>query len=343
MAAPFDARRRALTGEAVPVVENVQRNGTGAAQYSISATGSLVYVSGGIQGNQSKLVWVSRDGKEQPLAAPPRAYNRPRISPDGRKVAVDQDGQVWVYELARDTMTRLTFEGSSNAGPVWTPDGSRIAFYSNKDGPTSVFWQKADGSGGLEKLTSSEYTRFPLSWSADGQLLSFGEIAPTTGYDIWVMDMKDRKAVPFLRTPFYELGRISPDGRWMAYMSNESGRYEVYVQPYPGPGGKWQISTDGGMDARWSANGRELTYGNGDKMMAVDITTQPAFSADKPRMLFEGPYVPPSPNNSYYDVSADGQRFLMLKPIEQAQAATQIVVVQNWFEELKQKVPTGKK
>jgi eukaryotic-like serine/threonine-protein kinase len=344
MAAPFDVRGQALTGEAVPVVENVQVNPTtAAAQYSISATGSLVYVSGGSQANQSRLVWVSRDGKEQPLAAPPGAYSFPHISPDGRKVAVDQDNQVWVYELARDTMTRFTFEGSNNFIPSWTPDGSRIAFSSNKDGPRSVFWQKADGSGGLEKLTSSEYARAPISWSADGQFLSFAEVNPTTGFDIWVLDMKDRKAVPFLRTPFYEVGAISPDGRWMAYVSNESGRYEVYVQPYPGPGGKWQISTDGGMDARWSANGRELAYRNGDKMMAVDITTQPAFSAGKPKMLFEGPYVLPSPNISYYDVSADGQRFLMLKPVEQAQAATQIVVVQNWFEELKQKVPTGKK
>ena len=277
------------------------------------------------------------------MAAPPRDYSFPHISPDGRKIAVDQDNQVWVYELARDTMTRFTFEGSLNTAPLWTPDGSRIAFTSNKDGPQSVFWQKADGSGGLEKLTSSEHPRFPTSWSADGQLLSFGEVAPTTGFDIWVLDMKDRKAVPFLRTPFYEVGSFSPDGRWLAYVSNESGRYEVYVQPYPGPGGKWQISTDGGMNARWDANGRELTYRNGDKVMAVAITTQPAFSAGKPKMLFEGPYMPPSPANSYYDVSADGQRFLMLKPTEQAQTATQIVVVQNWFEELKQKVPTGRK
>ena len=351
MAAPFDVRRQALTGEAVPVVENVQGSSFGAVQYSISATGSLVYVSGGSQVNQQRLVFVSRDGKEQPLAAPAGAYTFPHISPDGRKVVVGRDNQVWVYELARDTMTRFTFEGTANNAPVWAPDGNRIAFSSNKDGPLSVYWQKADGSGGMEKLTGSEYLRGPVSWSADGQLLSFVEVNSTTGYDIWVLDMKDpstgsgqgRKAVPFLRTPFNEIGGISPDGHWMAYFSNESGRYEVYVQPYPGPGGKWQISTDGGMDMRWSVNGRELIYRNGDKLMAVDITTQPAFLAGKPKMLFEGPYVPPSPNNSYYDVSADGQRFLMLKPTEQAQAATQIVVVQNFFEELKQKVPTGKK
>ena len=343
IAAPFDVQRQALTGESVPVVENVQGSSFGAVQYSISATGSLVYVSGGSQVNQNRLVLVSRDGKEQPLAAPPGAYSFPHISPDGRKVVVGRDNQIWVYELARDTMTRFTFEGTANNAPVWAPDGNRIAFSSNKDGPLSVYWQKADGSGGTEKLTGSEYLRGPVSWSADGQLLSFVEVNSTTGYDIWVLDMKDRKAVPFLRTPSNEIGGISPDGHWMAYFSNESGRYEVYVQPYPGPGGKWQISTDGGMDVRWSVNGRELIYRNGDKMMAVDITTQLASLAGRPKVLFEGPYVPPSPNNSYYDVSADGQRFLMLKPTEQAQSATQIVVVQNWFEELKQKVPTGKK
>jgi len=157
--------------------------------------------------------------------------------------------------------------------------------------------------------------------------------------------MSDRKAQPFLQTPFNEsVPRFSPDGRWLAYISNESGRYEVYVQPYPGPGGKWQISTDGGTEPVWNRNGRELFYRSGDKMMAVDIATQPSFVAGKPRMLFQGQYVPTNGTFPFYDVSPDGQRFLMLKPSEQSGAApTQINVVLNWFEELKQKVPTGKK
>ena len=184
-----------------------------------------------------------------------------------------------------------------------------------------------------------------MSWSPDGQLLAFVEVNPTTGYDIWVLRLSDRKAQPFLRTPFNETApRFSPDGHWLAYISDESGRYEIYVQPYPGPGGKWQISTEGGTEPVWNRNGRELFYRSGDKMMAVDIATQPAFTAGKPRMLFEGPYVPTPVTIPNYDVSPDGQRFLMLKPSEQAQAApTQINVVLNWFEELKQKVPTGKK
>jgi hypothetical protein len=192
-----------------------------------------------------------------------------------------------------------------------------------------------------------------MSWSPDGHLLAFHEVNPATQRDIWVLRMGDsstssgqvRKAQPFLRTPFDELvPKFSPDGRWLAYISNESGRYEVYVQPYPGPGGKWQISTEGGSEPVWNPNGRELFYRSGGKMMAVDIATQPGFAAGKPRMLFEGRYEPAPFPAANYDVSSDGQRFLMLKPTEPAEAApTQINVVLNWFEELKQKVPSGKK
>ena len=183
-----------------------------------------------------------------------------------------------------------------------------------------------------------------MSWSPDGQLLAFIENNPATGQDIWVLRLDDRKAQPFLRTRFNEgAPRFSPDGRWLAYYSDESGRKEVYVKPYPAPGGKWQISTDGGMEPVWNRNGREIFYRSGDKMMAADIASQPSFAAGKPQMLFERTYVPSTGTAPNYDVSPDGQRFLMLKPVEQARAApTQINVVLNWFEELKQKVPTGK-
>jgi Tol biopolymer transport system component len=321
---------------------------SGAAQYSFSATGSLVYVPGAVQSNQSKLVWVNRNGAEQTLAAAAHAYVSPRHSPDGRRVAVgitEQESQTWLYDLSRETLTRFTFEKNMNIYPTWTPDGKRIAFDSSRDGPQNLFWQMADGSGGLERLATSEYSNAPMSWSPDGQLLAFIEITPTTGYDIWVLRMSDRKAEPFLRTPFNEgVPQFSPDGRWLAYISDESGRFEVYVQPYPGPGGKWQISTEGGREPVWNHNGRELFYRSGDKMMAVDIVTQPGFTAGKPRTLFEGQYQPTAATFPNYDVSLDGQRFLMLKPVDQAQASpTQINVVLNWFEELKQKVPTGKK
>ena len=348
LAVPFDPRRLTITGTAVPVVEGVlQSPVNGAAQYSFSATGSLVYVSGGVQSAQNRLVWVTRNGAEQPMTTAAHAYLQPRLSPDGRRIAVtitEQDTQVWLYDIPRETLTPFTFEGNANNSPVWTPDGKRIAFSSNKEGGTNLFWQLADGGGGLERLTTSEYLHSPNSWSPDGQVLAFFEVNPATQRDIWVLRMSDRRAQPFLRTQFDEaVPRFSPDGHWLAYISNESGRYEIYVQPYPGPGGKWQISTEGATEPKWNPNGRELFYRSGNKMMAVDIVTQPNFAAGKPRMLFEGRYEPAPYPTTNYDVSADGQRFLMIKPSDQEVATTQINVVLNWFEELKRRVPTGTK
>jgi Tol biopolymer transport system component/tRNA A-37 threonylcarbamoyl transferase component Bud32 len=278
MAVLFDPQRLTAMGMPVPVVEGVLSLTSGAAQYSFSSTGSLVYVSGVNRSAQSMLVWVSRNGAEQPLSAPVNKYVTPRLSPDGHRIAVqideEKETQTWLYDLSRETMTRFTFDGSVNFFPTWTPDGKRIAFQSNKEGPGNIFWQLADGSGGLERLATSEYRQGPMSWSPDGQLLAFHEVNPVTLRDIWVLRMSDRKALPFLRTRFDEaVPRFSPDGHWLAYISNESGRYEVYVQPYPGPGGKWQISTEGGMEPVWNPNGRELFYRSGDKMMVVDIAT----------------------------------------------------------------------
>jgi len=193
-------------------------------------------------------------------------------------------------------------------------------------------------------VATSEVGDFPLSFSPDRQLLVFVELNPNTQRDIWVLRLSDRKLQPFLRTRFNEtVPRFSPDGHWLAYMSDESGHYEIYIQPFPGPGGKYQISSEGGAEPVWNPNGRELFYRSGYKMMAVDVMTQPSFSTGKPRVLFEGLYLPSGVTPSY-DVSPDGQRFLMLKAAQQGQpAAVQINVVLNWFEELKQKVPVGKK
>src|SRR5579863_7404944 len=207
MAASFDPQRLEIKGTPVPMVEGVAYSAAlASSQYSISDNGSLVYVSGGAQANQRRMVWVSRNGAEQPLPAPPQAYEIVRLSPDGRRIAVELDEQFWLYDLARDILTRFTFEGSRNQNPVWTPDGKRIAFFSTKEGPENLFWQLADGSGGLERLNTSQYVQIPRSWSPDGQLLTFDEINPKTQYDIWVLRMSDRKAQPFLQTSFSEGG-----------------------------------------------------------------------------------------------------------------------------------------
>ena len=202
----------------------------------------------------------------------------------------------------------------------------------------------ADGSGAPERLTPGEIYQWPGSWSPDGQLLAFSRSGPTTGSDIWVLNLKgERKPQPFLQTPANESGGMfSPDGRWLAYESDESARWEVYVQPFPGPGGKVQISTEGGVEPVWARNGRELFYRNGDKMMVAAVETKPTFAAAKPKLLFERHYeasTPPVLAN--YDVSLDGQRFLMIKAGEQESSATQLHVVLNWSDELSRLAPAG--
>jgi serine/threonine-protein kinase len=314
MAVPFDSQRLAITGAAVPVVEGVLYSSVaGDPHYSFSSTGSLVYVPGSVRAAQLKLVWVDRKGTEQPIAAPAHNYVLPKVSPDGHRVVAgieEGDGQIWVYDLGRDTLTRLTFERGANIDPVWTPDGKRIVF---KGAQNRLFWQPADGSTGAEALTSSELSgnNVPGSWTPDGQVLTFMEINPNTGYDVYTLSLNDRRPQPFVQTSALETAPcFSPDGRFIAYNSDESGQAEVYVRPYPGPRGKWQISTEGGTEPVWNPKGRELFYRSGNKMMAVDVTTQSTFSAGKPTMLFEGPYVPTPRSFPNYDVSPDGQRFL---------------------------------
>jgi serine/threonine protein kinase len=342
MAQPFDAGRLQLTGEAVPVVEGVEFNPFGsAAAFSASENGVLAYRGGG-GAVPLNLVWVNRNGTEQAIGAPPHNYTFPRISPDGKRVAAgieEGEGQIWLYDISRDALSRLTFEGSSNVDPIWTPDGKRIAF---KGKGSRLFWQAADGGGTAEEMTTSklEVNNIPSSFSPDGQELAFLEGAAVR--NIWILPLKDRTPHVFVASPAFESApSFSPDGRWIAYTSNESGRSVIYVRPYPGPGGKWQISTEGGTEPVWNPKGRELFYRDGQKMMAVDYTAQPTFSAGKPRMLFQGSYTPTPRSASDYDVSRDGQRFLMLKATDQAPG--QISVVLNWTAELKQKVPAGNK
>ena len=343
MAVPFDlAGLEVMGGPPVPLAEQVME--FEGAQYTFSASGLLAYLADNPRWQERRLVWVDREGSIEALAAPPRPYvYGPRISPDGRQVAVHIEGAswgIWVYDFARATLTRLT-SGEGSQFPVWTPDSKRIAYRGTRTGFRNLFWMAANGTEVEERLTTSEHFQTPSSWSPDGKWLAFGELTPTTGSDIWVLPLEgEREPQVFLSTSANEVNSMfSPDGRWLAYTSNESGRVEVYVRPFPGPGGKWQISTEGGDHPFWARDGRELFYINGNKVLAVEITPGSGLTAGVPQLLFErnellGGYT------SRGDVSLDGQRFLMIQPAESADIATQINVVLNWFEELKRLVPT---
>ena len=345
MAVTFDLEQLEVTGDPIPILEGVMQvsGATSLAHLTFSDTGTLVYVPAAPSLLEERtLVWVDRQGAIEPLAAPPRAYGSAGInlSPDGQRVAVAFARDTWVYDILRETLTRLTFESSSN--PLWTPDGKRITFQSTRFGPRNLFWKLADGSGAAEQLLENALPHSPQSWSPDGKLLAFTEVHPSTNVDIWMLPLEgERKPEVFLQTPFTETGPVfSPDGHWLAYRSNESGRREMYVQPYPPTGAKWQISTEGGEEAVWAPSGRELFYRNGNQMMAVDITTEPTFTHGTPQLLFEGEYFSYGPR-AVYDVAPDGQRFLMIKEGEQGSTVTQLNVVLNWFEELKRLVPTN--
>jgi serine/threonine-protein kinase len=335
MAAPFDTGNLKLTKAAVPAVEGVQ-------QYTFSANGTLAYAPGGTQAPQLKPVWVDRKGSEQAISAPMHNYVLPRISPDGRRVAVDieeAESQIWVYDLARESLSRLTFEKSFCLDPVWTRDGQRIIF---KGLGNRLFWQPSDGSGVAEPLTEAglSLNDVPVSASPDGQFVAFTEDGVNRNRAMFSLSLKDHKTQAFGQSIRRDNApEFSPDGKWVAYDSTESGRDEIYVRPFPGPGGKYQISNGGGTEPIWNPKGHELFYRNREKMMAVQVTTQPAFSAGEPKVLFEGPYVLTPRSLPDYDVSPDGQRFLMLKPADAAPRAEQINIVLNWFEELKQRVP----
>lgn len=351
MAAAFDPASLQLTTAGVPVLQGVgQGLSSGIAYYGVARNGSLVYVPAGSWEQARTLVWEGREGNAQPIALPGESFLFPSISPDGKRIATGVEGgknQVWIYDMSGSSFNRLTFEGG-NRSPVWNPDGSRIAYASVREGSRAIFWKAVDGTGGEELLTRGGGRLYLNSFSPDRRILAFTQWDPKTGYDIWLLPLDgERKPRPFLQTPAFEAGAMfSPDGRWVAYTSDESGRYEVYVQPFEGPGGKWQVSAEGGQQPRWARNGRELFYLAPDQenVMAVDVTTQPTFRAGKPIQVGRGQGIgaiaPPLASN--YDVSSDGQRFLRIKRTDWAQLPAQMIVVLNWFEELKQKVPTGK-
>ncbi len=341
----FDLRAGQAIGNPVEVMGGVVTSPTGSeAHFTLSESGVLAYAPGLPWGMQHRLVWVDREGSQAPISEHRGSFASVRLSPDGRYVAVETDElrtDLWVYDLTRGTFTRLTSEGLYNQLPVWTPDGRYLTYHSNAKSPgRSLFWRPVDGSAPPEQLSVVEDPQGrhnPWSWSPDGEVLAFVVTSPDASSDIWLLRRRDRKLQPLLAGPFNErMPAFSPDGRWLAYVSNESGRPEVYVRPFPGAGPRWQISTNGGQLPRWARDTGELFYREGPKMLAVTVVTSPPFSASKPRLLFEKTAV-----LDEFDVTADGARFVMIDKSEEP-APTQINVVVNWHEELKRKVPTGR-
>jgi serine/threonine-protein kinase len=286
---------------------------------------------------------VDREGTERVITQEKRTFGIPRISPDGRQVSVtvyEDDGSrnVWIYSFEQDSFSRLTFDGNLNSTQIWSPDGKWIAYQSGRAGLRGLYRQLADGSGPPQQLTALTQTaQVPDSWSPDGRVLTFNR-----SNDIWVLPIDgDEEPQPLIDSAQAQCcSQFSPDGKWLAYVSNDTGLWHVYISPYPNPNVKWQVSgEEGGGQPVWSPDGRELFYISSDQMLVVSVQMEPSVSLGKPTVLFEGSYVTTQFGfgKQYYDISHDGQQFVMIKEAGQAQ----INVVLNWFEELKRLVPTN--
>jgi serine/threonine-protein kinase len=349
-AVPFDLAARAVVGPPVPVVSQVITTFTGAMDAVVADNGTLVYVPGKYELTYETLAWVDRQGREEPVKAPPRSYFYPRLAPDGTRVALsifDQEYDIWLWDLARTTFTRVTSDPGLDNYPVWTPDSRRLLFSSERAGARSLFGQAADGTGSIERLTETPNRQNPTSISPDGARLVFTETMPGTGQDVMTLPLSgERRVTPLIQTPFEERnGEVSPDGRWIAYEANDSGQFEIYVRPFPKVmDGRWQVSTGGGTRPLWARNAQELFYlaGPTGALMRVGVERGDTWAATAPVQLLEGRYATGSLETAVgrtYDVSLDGQRFLMIKPGVWTKAPTSFVIVQNWQEELKRLVP----
>ena len=348
-AVPFDVERLEVTGAPTPVVDGVAVSAiSGAAHFAVAHNGTLVYARGDASDVAPTLVWVDRTGREEPLAAEPNSYQGPRISPDGTRVAVevrDQENDIWIWDLARETLTRLTFDPALDIYPTWTPDGTRVAFASVRRGSLNMFWKAADGTGAVEPLGESENARAPQAFTPDGARLVFREAGRPS--DLGVLTLGEA-AESILASEFDESNaEISPDGRWLAYQSDASGRDEIYVRPFPNVDeGRWQISRDGGTHPLWSPDGNELFYLRSTtslsmlRLMAVPIETEPTFVPGNPAVVFDENYVGYTTGRPY-DIDPDGERFLMIKQAGAGEdSATELILVQNWFQDLERLVPT---
>ena len=353
-AVPFDPDLLELSGTPAPVVDGVWSNAAGFGGYTVGTDGTLAYVPEGQELAIGRtLVWVDRNGQENPIAMTPRPYNQPRISPDGRRIVVDTQGpdsELFLYDLDAQVEEQFTFERAQDAFPLWTPDGMQIVFSSSRDTGVNfpnLYIKPADGSGTAQRLSTRPYGQGAGGWIDNGETLVFGEgNNPETGLGLFTLQLgTDAEPEVLFDTPANEGNpSVSPNGRWMAYRSDASGEQQLYVRPFRDASGGAQrlISNEpGATDAVWGPDGRELFYLTPDAAMAVEVDTGDTFQRGTPRRLFSmGPYY--QGNSVNWDISPDGQRFLMIKQgdVGDQDQPAQLIVVQNWFEELKRLVPT---
>ena len=349
-AAPFDLDRLELTGDTVSVVEGVGREPeSGVAHFGLSSDGTLAYVPEEALSDALELAWLDRSGLRTSILAPARNYGTVKISPDGRRVALSIEEQAWVYDLARNTLTRASFGGGA-LYPIWTPGGERITFLGTDAGDLGLRWKRPDGSEANEQLAPATTLLLPSSWSPDGRVLVFTNLmaGDFASADIGLLRLEHSgdassagKLEPYLATSASESHAAFHPlvGEWIAFASDESGRSEIYVQAFPEAGERHQISADGGVQPVWRRDGKELFFLSNDGLWVVDVETEPRFVVGAPRLLFPIGLVQVDPFDADYDVSPDGERFLVKTKRADA-PPVQIHVVMNWFEELERLAPT---
>ena len=333
-AVPFDATRLEITGQPAAVMQGGMFDTMSArANWALSRNGTLIFARGGPVPYDYTMLWVDRRGRTEPISAPRRYYRQPSFSPDGTRVIMGigaANDDVWLYDLARGGFARLTFTGGDNRDPIWASDGARVVYAARRSGPENLFWRPADGTGQEERLTESPYVQSPGSCTKEG-VLAFTEYRPQTRGDILTLTVTgDRTPKPFLATPFDETSpTFSPDGRSIAYVSDETGVPEVYVQSFPGPGRKRQVSIGGGTTPFWRGDGRELVYRDGQRMVAVSVSTATTLQVGQPQELLRLP-----PRTTEVAMAPDGQRFLLVQREGADLVAPELDVVVNWFREL---------
>jgi Tol biopolymer transport system component/DNA-binding winged helix-turn-helix (wHTH) protein len=347
-AVAFDPGLLQVVGTPVRVLDGIAVLRSGAALFSVSPVGTLVYHQGGVRIDQTEIAWFdSSNGTERAVSAPRGSYVDPSLSPDDKRLAlaprVGRSQDIWVHDFARGTWTRVTTSPRFEAAPVWHPvDPTRIVFTGVRPGRESaqdLMSVAADGSAAPELLYESGYSKWATSSAPAARLLAFVESRPDTNADVWLLDLRDKPvARPFLQTPFSEsCPALSPDGQWLAYESNESGRAEIYVRAVSGAERKWQVSPDGGDRPRWSRNGRRIVYRSGKRMMVVDVETAGSFTAGQPQVLAAVSFEPGGLATPNYDISADGRRILLITPVRDPPRLP-LIVVENWFAELRDKM-----